>query len=250
MKTTLIVMTLNEIDGMRLIMPQVDRSWCDQILVVDGRSTDGTIEWARENGFEIYVQRTKGIRNGYLEAWELVRGDVVITFSPDGNCLPEAIPRLIAKIAEGYDMVVASRYLGDARSEDDDLLTGFGNWFFTRTVNLLFRGKYTDVMGIYRAYQKDMIAKLGLDTPKHFRLVERLFRCGEGGVSWEPILSVLAHKYGYRVAEVAASEPKRLGGKRKLRVFSWGGAIYSQFLLEFLRPRNKAQMRKEPQAPV
>lgn len=250
MKTTLIVMTLNEIDGMRSIMPQVDRSWCDQILVVDGRSTDGTIEWAREHGFEVYVQRTKGIRNGYLEAWELVRGDVVITFSPDGNCLAEAIPRLIAKIAEGYDMVVASRYLGDARSEDDDLLTGFGNWFFTRTVNLLFRGKYTDVMGIYRAYHKDMIAKLGLDTPKHFRLVEKIFRCGKGGVSWEPILSVLAHKYGYRVAEVAASEPKRLGGKRKLRVFSWGGAIYSQFLLEFLRPRDKARMRKERRAPT
>src|ERR1700688_478484 len=100
MKTTLVVMTLNEIDGMRLIMPRINRRWCDQILVVDGMSTDGTIEWAREHGYEVYVQRTKGIRNGYLEAWELVRGDVVITFSPDGNCLPEAIPRLIAKIAE------------------------------------------------------------------------------------------------------------------------------------------------------
>ena len=73
MKTTLIVMTLNEIDGMKAIMPQVDRAWCDQILVVDGGSTDGTIEWARENGYEVYVQKQKGIRNGYLEAWHLVR---------------------------------------------------------------------------------------------------------------------------------------------------------------------------------
>ena len=123
-------------------------------LVVDGGSTDGTIEWARENGYEVYVQKQKGIRNGYLEAWHLVRGDVVITFSPDGNCVAEAIPRLIAKMREGYDMVVASRYLDDAHSDDDDLVTGFGNWLFTRTINVLYRANYTDVMGIYRAYKK------------------------------------------------------------------------------------------------
>jgi hypothetical protein len=49
---------------------------------------------------------------------------------------------------------------------------------------------------------------------------------------------MLAHKYGYRVAEVAAPEPRRIGGNRKLRIVSWGGAIYLQFLMEFFRPRN------------
>lgn len=240
MKTTLIVMALNEIEGMKAIMPQIKKDWCDQILVVDGGSTDGTVEWARANGYEVYVQKKKGIRNGYLEAWPLVRGDVVITFSPDGNCVAEAIPPLIAKMREGYDMVVASRYLGDARSEDDDLITGFGNWFFTRTINVLYRGRYTDVMGIYRAYKKSLISSLELDTDRYFDTVEKIFRCGPRGLSWEPCLSMLAHKYGYRVGEVPAPEPKRLGGKRKLRVFSWGGAIYLQFLLEFFRPRNPA----------
>jgi glycosyltransferase involved in cell wall biosynthesis len=241
-KTTLIVMTLNEIDGMKVIMPQIDRSWCEQILVVDGGSTDGTIEWARSNGYEVHVQREKGIRNGYLEAWHLVRGDVVITFSPDGNCVAAVIPQLIAKMSEGYDMVVASRYLGDARSEDDDLVTGFGNWFFTKTVNVLYRGNYTDVMGIYRAFKKDLIHRLRLDTDEYFDTMERIFRCGKRGISWEPFLSLLAHKYGYRCGEVPGPEPARLGGKRKLRILSWGGAFYTQFLLEFFRSLNPAML--------
>jgi glycosyltransferase involved in cell wall biosynthesis len=249
MKTTLIVMTLNEIIGMKAIMPQIDRSWCEQILVVDGGSTDGTVEWARENGYEVYVQKQKGIRNGYLEAWPLVRGEVVITFSPDGNCVADAIPRLIDKMREGYDMVVASRYLGDARSEDDDLVTGFGNWFFTRTINVLYRGSYTDVMGIYRAYKKSLIHSLELDTDKYFDTVEKIFRCGHRGISWEPFLSMLAHKYGYRCGEVPAPEPARIGGDRKLRILSWGGAFYSQFLMEFFRPLNPNMLPGRQPAP-
>ena len=57
MKTTLLVMTLNEINGMKAIMPKINRSWVDQIIVVDGQSTDGTIEWSIENGYEVYVQK-------------------------------------------------------------------------------------------------------------------------------------------------------------------------------------------------
>src|SRR2546425_6718604 len=128
MKSTLLVMTLNEIDGMKAIMPQIKREWCDQIIILDGGSTDGTIEWARENSYEVYVQKERGLRQGYMEVWPLLRGDIVITFSPHGNSVPERIPALIAKMAEGYDMVIVSRYLGNATSDDDTWITAFGNW--------------------------------------------------------------------------------------------------------------------------
>src|SRR6188474_1713285 len=115
MSVTLFMPVLNEIDGLRAILPQINRKWFDQILMVDGGSRDGSVEVAREHGIEVYVQKKRGIRHAYIEAWPLVRGDVVITFSPDGNCPVEAIPRLTAFMNDGYDMVIASRYLGDAR---------------------------------------------------------------------------------------------------------------------------------------
>lgn len=222
-------MTLNEIDGMKAIMPQIDRSWVDQIIVVDGGSTDGTIEWARDNDYEVYVQKQRGFRHAYVEVMPLVKGDVVITFSPDGNSVAALIPDLVAKMKDGYDMVIASRYLGPAKSADDDIVTGFGNWLFTRTANVLHGGHYTDVMVIYRAYKKQIIKDLELDTDDAYRLAEKLFSTK---ISWEPLLSVRAAKKKLRIAEIPGDEPPRIGGERKLQVIRWGAAYMFQFLRE------------------
>jgi len=47
MNVTLLIPTLNEVNGMKEIMPKIKKEWCDQILIVDGQSTDGTVEYAR-----------------------------------------------------------------------------------------------------------------------------------------------------------------------------------------------------------
>ena len=91
MTFALLVMTLNEIEGMKCVMPKIDNDWIDELLVVDGGSTDGTVEWARKNGYRVHLQRQKGIRHGYIEALEVVKSDYVIIFSPDGNSVPENI---------------------------------------------------------------------------------------------------------------------------------------------------------------
>jgi len=229
LKTTLLVLTLNEIEGMKAIMPLVKREWCDQIIIVDGGSTDGTIEWARENGYFVYIQKQRGFRHAYTEVLPYVEGDVIITFSPDGNSIAELIPPLVAKVREGYDMVIVSRYLNEAQSQDDDFITGFGNWLFTRTINLLHGGKYTDAMVIYRAYRKQIVHDLGLTQDEGYTMAEKLFHTK---ISWEPLLSVRAAKRKLKVAEIPGDEPPRIGGERKLRVIQWGGAYYFQFLRE------------------
>lgn len=229
MKTTVLVMTLNEIDGMKAIMPKLKPEWYDQLIVVDGGSTDGTIEYAKERGYELHVQRQKGFRHAYMEVLDQVRGDVVITFSPDGNSIPELIPALTQKIKEGYDMVIASRYLGTAKSHDDDWVTGFGNWLFTRTVNFLHGGRYTDVMVIFRAYRKQIVYDLGLDRDDAYDYVEKLFHTK---ISWEPLLSVRAAKKKLKITEIPGDEPPRIGGERKLQVLKWGAAYYCQFIRE------------------
>ncbi|MBV8731281.1 MAG: glycosyltransferase [Acidobacteriia bacterium] len=229
MTTTLLALTLNEIDGVKTILPQVDNTWFDQVLILDGGSNDGTIEWCREHGYEVYVQKKRGIRFAYLEALPLLKGDVILTISPDGNCPVAAIPSILDKMRHGFDLVIGSRYLDSAKSEDDDVVTGFGNWLFTRTVNLLHGGRYTDAMVIYRAFRRELIHELDLDKEESYLLPERLFGTV---ISWEPLMSVRAAKKRKRIGEVAVGEPPRIGGERKLQIWRWGAAYYFQFFRE------------------
>lgn len=229
MKTTLIVLTLNEIDGVKVIMPQIDAAWFDQIIVVDGNSTDGTIQWLHDHDYYVIVQEKPGIRHAYFEALPKITGDVIISMSPDGNCDPDIIPELIKMMRDGYDLVIGSRYLGAAKSEDDTLVTAFGNWLFTRTVNFLHGGAYTDAMVIYRAFTKKLVYDLELEKDVSYHLPERLFGTV---ISWEPLMSVRAAKARKWIGEVAAGEPPRLGGRPKLQVLRWGAAYYFQFWRE------------------
>jgi glycosyltransferase involved in cell wall biosynthesis len=230
MKVTLLVLSLNEIEGMQAIMPRIRNDWVDQIIVVDGGSTDGSIEWATAQGYDVYVQKQKGFRYAYSEVLPLVEGDVILTFSPDGNSIPELIPQVIAKMQDGHDMVIASRYLGDAKSEDDDFITAFGNWMFNKTVRVLLGGNITDVMVIFRAFRKQLIYDLELDLDKWYKTPETIFFCK---VSWEPLLSARAVKRKLNIAEIPGDEPPRIGGERKLRIWRWGAAYYFQIWREY-----------------
>lgn len=236
MKTTLLIPTLNEIEGIKAIMPQIERSWVDQILIIDGGSTDGTIEWFKEHDYEIIVQKTKGLKAGYFEALDHITGDVVITFSPDGNSVADRIPPLVEKMKEGHDMVIVSRYLDWATSDDDDIITGFGNWLFTATVNLLFGSSYTDVMVMYRGFKKEIIYKLALDKEETYSFFEKIYFTD---ISWEPILSARAARMKLKISEIPGDEPARIGGERKLQIIRWGAAYYSQFIFEFLKKLKK-----------
>ena len=228
MKITLLIPVLNEIQGMKMILPKIRRDWVDQILIVDGNSTDGTMEYAGENGHQLIIQKNKGLRYAYIEALDKIEGDVVITFSPDGNSIPELIPALIEKMNQGYDMVIVSRYAQGAKSYDDDMITRFGNRMFTCLINLLYGAKYTDSLVMFRAWRKQIFRELRLDKEESYLTEERLFRTKVG---IEPLLSIRAAKMKLKCADIPGDEPARIGGERKLQVIKWGCA----YLFEVIR---------------
>jgi glycosyltransferase involved in cell wall biosynthesis len=224
--TTLLLPTLNEIEAVRVIVPQIKREWIDEIIVVDGGSTDGTIEYMRGQGLTVHSQQKRGYGHAMAYGLQHAKGDIVIEFTPDGNSIPEDIPRIIAKVNEGYDLVVGSRYLTGARSDDDDRVTAFGNWLFTTAVNVLFRSHFTDVLVGFRAYRRQAALTLNLDAP---------------GLSWPCQSSIRFARAGLRVSEIPANEPHRIGGERKMRPFKTGWEIVKLIVRDFagFRPQKE-----------
>jgi glycosyltransferase involved in cell wall biosynthesis len=235
--TTLLLPTLNEIEAARVIIPQLRKEWVDEIIVVDGGSTDGTVEYMRCAGLRVHLQTVRGYGEGMLEAMHLANGDIIIEFNPDGNCIPDDIPRIIAKVREGYDLVIGSRYRDGAKSDDDNWLTALGNWMFTRIVNVLFGTRYTDALVGFRAYRRNEALRLNFDA---------------SGLSWPCQSSTRFARAGLRVTEIAANEPARIGGIRKMMPLWTGLQIARLILRDFFtfRPDKAEAMSQARQQPL
>lgn len=239
MKVTLVVQTRNEITGLKVIMPQIKKEWCDQIIILDGNSADGSAEWCEANGYKVFKQKSRGGWDAYKELFQsgIIQGDIVITMSPDGNCMTEAIPKLIKKMNEGYDMVVASRYKDLAISYDDTKLSGFVNRTFTNLINRLCHTEFTDSLGIYRAYKRGLPIEFGLDREPNWYLRQLMKMTTL--VSWEIALSMRCGKKRKRIGEIASDEPLRIDDNRSPRSLNkrlgHGFSMIGQFCYEVLR---------------
>lgn len=216
MKFTLFIPTKNEIDGVKAIMPRIKKEWVDEIIVVDGHSTDGTFEYFKEHGFNVIIQTLPGGAGAWWEGFQAATGDIIIPFSPDGNSIPEKIPELVKKIRESqgkenYDMVIVSRYKGGAESYDDDWLSALANFSFNKIVNFLFGASYTDCLVMYKAFKKELLKELNFNqnTGMEFNKYK--------APMFELLISIRCAKKKKKVAEISGDEPDRVGGKKESR---------------------------------
>ncbi|MDC1129292.1 glycosyltransferase [Candidatus Pelagibacter sp.] len=215
---TLVVFALNEIEGLKAVGPRVNnqKECLDRILMIDGGSTDGSIEYAKELGWDVIIQPNdrKGMLNANNMAIENCNTSHMIFFSPDNNCVPEKISEIYQKLQEdNYDFIKVSRYLNGAKSADDTLITGFGNWMFTTAVNIFFNAKYTDVLGIYYAVRKDIFFTTG---------VKRVLTVNTHLAIWLRVLNK-------KVCEISGDEPARIGGETKQNI--WYNGAYESYTI-------------------
>ncbi|MCX7826609.1 MAG: glycosyltransferase family 2 protein, partial [Verrucomicrobiae bacterium] len=223
------------------VMPRIDRSLFNEILVVDGHSTDGTVEYCQQQGLKVLFQPNKVLFDAQEHGLRNTTSDVIVIFSPDGNALPEALPSMCEAMREGYDIVVGSRYCAGAKSEDDDFFTAFGNRFFTGLINLLFGAQFTDALVGLRAYRRDALQRMDFEAMSRRSWLRRHYLWMN---SWEVAASCRAPRLGLKVKEVPASEPPRVGGVRKLSILRNGLGALVQILCDFLfyhPPRSRRQ---------
>lgn len=223
---TLVLLTLNEVDGLRDCFDALPLDRCGEVVAVDGGSTDGTRELLAERGIKILDQDVPGRGEAFRVAARHAEYDNLIYYSPDGNEDPADIEKLAERIAAGADLVIASRFLPESRNEEDDHAFRPRAWVnrsYTAIANLLFRREgpwISDTINGFRAIRRPLFESLQL-TEKRFPI--------------EYQMSIRSMKAGFRIEEIATYEGDRVGGESKAKSLPVGAGHLKILTHEVLR---------------
>jgi glycosyltransferase involved in cell wall biosynthesis len=220
---TVVVPTLNEERNIGHAITRLRLNGVKDILVVDGNSSDRTVEVAKDLGAEVVFQGGKGKGAALRSAFGFVGiGDRVVIMDADGSMDPKEIHALLAPLDNGADVVKASRFLAGGYSEDMSPFRRMGNSVFVFLVNFLFDAAYTDLCYGYAAFTKEALLKLG-------PVLEST------GFEIETELFIKARKLGLKVVETPSVEFLRRHGNSNLKATRDGVKILATIVREAFR---------------
>src|SRR5665213_590409 len=136
-----------------------------EVILVDGNSTDDTIQVALDHRPDIVVvgQNRKGKGNALACGFARATGDFIVMLDADGSTDPAEIPRFVDALRQGADFAKGSRFMPGAGSTDISRLRQAGNYWLNRIVNVLYGTRYTDLCYGYNAFRRDCLDVIALD---------------------------------------------------------------------------------------
>jgi undecaprenyl-phosphate 4-deoxy-4-formamido-L-arabinose transferase len=200
MKTSVVVPVYNEEGSLPELLQRLtavmDASGPYELVFVDDGSRDGSLAIlkqaaaARPDRIRVLeLARNFGQFQAILAAFESVSGDVVVTLDADLQNPPEEIPKLLAKVAEGYDVVGSVR-----QDRQDSFFRRAASALVNRVTVTITRVRATDFGCMLRAYSREVI--------------EEINRCDESS----PYIPALALTFARRPTEIpVAHAPRRHG---------------------------------------
>src|SRR5665648_140528 len=148
-KVSVVICALNEEKNLPQVLPYIP-SWVDEVILMDGHSTDNTVMMAKKLRPDIKVlyQPNKGKGEALKYGVAASKGDIIVTLDADGTYSSEEMSLFIKAIMDGYDFAKGTRFIG----KSPDCMPRnrqFGNKILAMTSNLLFRTNYTDICSGY-----------------------------------------------------------------------------------------------------
>lgn len=175
--------------------------WTDEVVVVDGHSTDETVARARAAGARVVYDSGRGKGDAIRSVVSKVRTPIVVFFDADGSHDPNDVPAVVAPIRSGAaDHVSASRLMGgssELHGGFDEFFRLAGSSFITACINWRFGVRISDSQNGFRALRTEVLEQL--DLRENTTTIEQ-----------EMVMKTLAR--GFRLAEVPSHErPRRFG---------------------------------------
>lgn len=223
---SIILPAKNEAQNLEKILPILCKNFTDsEIIIVNDGSTDDTqIVCEKFNVKHIDQPYSMGNGAAIKTGARHASGEILVFMDADGQHNPDDIPKLIAKLNEGFDMAVGAR----SRISQQDLGRHWANTIYNRLSSWMVGHKIEDLTSGFRAVRAEKFREFLYMLPN--------------GFSYPTTSTIAFFRAGYPVAYVPIVAPPR-GGKSHIKPLQDGvrffliifrvGTLYSPLKLFF-----------------
>ncbi len=228
-RVTVVVPTLNEAKNLPHVFARLNEHDVYEVVLVDGFSTDDTVEVARRLRPDIRVvhQTRRGKGNALKHGFEAATGDIIVMLDADGSANPDEIPAFVDALTSGADFAKGTRFAAGGGSTDITGLRRVGNWGLNTLTNVLYRTKFTDLCYGYNAFWKHCLPHMDVDCD---------------GFEVETLINVRVAKAGLKIAEVGSFEADRIHGQSNLNTFRDGWRVLKTIFKERVRRQRRGDV--------
>jgi glycosyltransferase involved in cell wall biosynthesis len=233
-RVSVVIPTLNEARNLPHVFARLPRD-VFEVVVVDGASTDGTVEVARALRPDVRVvqQTRRGKGNALACGFAACRGDIVVMIDADGSTDPAEIPAFVAALLAGADYAKGSRFVTGGGSTDITPIRRVGNLGLNLLTNAVNRTRFSDLCYGYNAFWRHCLPALDLE-PGTAAEAGTAMHWGDG-FEIETIINIRIARAGLRIAEVPSFERPRLHGKSNLNTVRDGLRVLRTITHEWMR---------------
>ena len=221
-KLTLVIPAEDEEESLPIVLKELEKFNVKKIVVMPEEDKK-TFEAIKNLDCKILFQRKKGFGAAIIEGLNNCQSEYACIFNADGSFDPKYLSEmydLLEDREKNLDFVFNSRYIKNGGSDDDTLITKFGNFFFTKFCNLLFNTKASDVLFTFVMGKTDSYLKNNL-------ICEDFTLCTE--------LVIRAKQNMQNYIFLGSYERSRLKGTKKVNEIKDGFLILIYMIKEFLK---------------
>lgn len=221
---SVVIPTLNEAGNLPYVLNTIPL-WVDEVIIVDGRSSDDTERIARvlRPDARIVRQERPGKGAALRAGLQAATGDFLVIIDADGSMDGREIERFRDALLAGADYVKGSRFAKGGGSVDITRLRRFGDWGICALIRVLFGAHFTDGTYGFKALRADKLPLIPIDTD---------------GFEVELLIDIRAHRAGLKTTEVPCFESSRIHGASNLNALRDGLRCARVIISERFRGRH------------
>ena len=215
---TLIIPAKYETESLPKVLEEIKDYNLNIIIILEATDKE-TINAAKNYNCKIIHQSGKGYGNALIEGINNVETEYLCIFNADGSFDPKYLKDMLNICSNNEEFVFSSRYLKGAGTEDDTIITAFGNFFFSLLGRILFSLKLSDILYTYILGKTNSFKSLKLKCNDFCLCVE---------------IPINMKKISSSYIDFPSYERKRIAGKKKVNEFIDGLKILLYMIKRFL----------------